>query len=263
MYEPLLSELHRWFDSYTDVFVSGDEDRRTNILLKKDHTKQVCAIILRLGKELGLSGRDLFIAELTALFHDIGRFEQYARYGTYMDSHSENHAELGLTVLAGTGALSAVDKDCVKLVLESVRHHNLHSLPSGMDKEAAFFTKLVRDADKIDVLRIVVDFYTEEEITKKIAAKYGMPNTPVISDEVYDEARRGTLVSSSSVKTWADNKLLHLAWVYDINFVPTFRLLKERGYLRAVYDTMPRTEKTALIYKEVVSYMERKIEEGR
>ena len=39
------------------------------------------------------------IAEAVALLHDVGRFEQYKRYGTFNDRKSVNHAALGVEIM--------------------------------------------------------------------------------------------------------------------------------------------------------------------
>jgi putative nucleotidyltransferase with HDIG domain len=48
----------------------------------------------------------LELAETIALFHDIGRFEQFKTYGTFDDRASENHATIGLKVLKATDILN-------------------------------------------------------------------------------------------------------------------------------------------------------------
>ena len=55
---------------------------------------QVCKEILNIGEQIELNNDELRLSEVIALFHDIGRFEQYAHYKTFVDRKSENHAEL-------------------------------------------------------------------------------------------------------------------------------------------------------------------------
>jgi len=82
----------------------GSELQR-NVILKEKHTRRVCKEILAIGKGLGLGEEDLGLAELVALFHDVGRFSQYAKYGTFADNKSEDHAALGTKVLREEGVL--------------------------------------------------------------------------------------------------------------------------------------------------------------
>ena len=60
-------------------------------MLKEKHSLRVCNEILNIGKNHNLTDNNLRLAEAMALFHDIGRFEQYTRYQTFVDKKSENH----------------------------------------------------------------------------------------------------------------------------------------------------------------------------
>ena len=79
----ILKKLKSLFYFYADSFVSSDPGQTVNILLKKEHTERVCADVLEIAQSLTRNQQDLFIAEAAALFHDVGRFEQYARYHTF------------------------------------------------------------------------------------------------------------------------------------------------------------------------------------
>ena len=57
------------------------------------------AIWARWRGTCGLTRPGGTVAEAIALFHDVGRFPQYARYKTFRDSISTNHAALGASVL--------------------------------------------------------------------------------------------------------------------------------------------------------------------
>lgn len=78
----ILPVLKHWFEDYTREFSSEDPDFQENIDLKTEHTRRVCEAVLDIGESLDLSDEDLCMAEVTALMHDIGRFEQYKKFGT-------------------------------------------------------------------------------------------------------------------------------------------------------------------------------------
>jgi hypothetical protein len=90
-----LEKFRAWFNDYVAGFYGDDEFVNANIKLKEEHSKRVCKEMLYLADELGLPDEQRRIAEATALFHDIGRFEQFARYRTYNDPRSVNHCLLG------------------------------------------------------------------------------------------------------------------------------------------------------------------------
>jgi hypothetical protein len=86
--------LKKWFSDYCSSFYSPDIEDQKNISLKEHHTERVCENIVEISKRLSLDGHSTMLAEAIALFHDIGRFPQYARYKTFRDSVSVNHGLL-------------------------------------------------------------------------------------------------------------------------------------------------------------------------
>jgi putative nucleotidyltransferase with HDIG domain len=94
-----LNELKAWFSNYVRTFYDENPEVQQNIVLKEEHTLRVCSEIVAIGQDLELNQNELRLAEIIALLHDIGRFEQYRNYGTFSDSRSENHAELGVKII--------------------------------------------------------------------------------------------------------------------------------------------------------------------
>ena len=83
-----LEDVKKWFTNYVHTFKMVDQNIQQNIDLKKDHTVRVCKEILQIGAQIGLDEDELRLAEIIALLHDTGRFEQISRYQTFMDSKS-------------------------------------------------------------------------------------------------------------------------------------------------------------------------------
>lgn len=105
----------------------------------------------KLTEALALDKNSCFIARTIALFHDIGRFEQFIKYQTYNDAISENHAELSVKVLETEkilDMLSVWEKD---LIVKVIKYNNKHKIPLDESDRCLMFAKLVRDADKIDI----------------------------------------------------------------------------------------------------------------
>ena len=222
MSEETLRHFKTWFASYADTFKSEDTDLREKVILKEEHTRRTCKEIVDIGQKLGLRGEDLLLAEVTALSHDIGRFDQYARYRTFSDHRSVDHAELGARILREREILDALDESKRDLVLRAVSYHNRATLPQDETETCLFFSKLLRDADKLDILTIVTDYYHQSHGKPRDAVALDLPDTPEISDDVYRDMMERRLVSYTHLKTLNDFKLAQLAWIYDVNFAPTF-----------------------------------------
>lgn len=250
-----VEDLKKWFESYIETFKSDDADLRQNVELKEKHTKRVCEEILYIGKELKLTNQNLHLAEITALFHDIGRFEQYKDYRTFSDQKSVNHAGLGVKVLREKGVLNKFDKPTEKLILKVILYHNRAVLPPKEAKICLFFSKLLRDADKLDIWRVVIDYYYRKNRKRSNAIELGLPDTPGISDDVYKDLMEKRIVNFKHLKNLNDFKLLQVGWIYDINFKPTFRRIKERDYLKMIYNVLPESQRIKDIFDMVQLYL--------
>lgn len=256
--QDILPGLKAWFSDYVEKFRSGDPDDRRNIELKVDHTRRVCEEILDVGESLGMKDEDLCLAEITALFHDIGRFEQYARYGTYRDLVSEDHAVLGVRVLRENHVLERLEPPTHDLILRTVSYHNRAVLPEDETERCLIFSKLLRDADKLDIWRVVTDYYTQKNGTRNETIELDLPDTPDISETVHEDLMSGRIVRVGCLRTLNDFKLLQLGWIFDVNFPRTFQLVRERAYLKIIRDTLPTSAKVSEIFSKVQSYLEKR-----
>jgi len=159
MEQEQLKKFRVWFDDYVAGFYDSDEYVNANLKLKQEHTRRTCKEMLYLAKELCLSEEKKRLAEVIALFHDIGRFEQFVRYRTYVDGRSVNHCLLGLEVLRQTRALDEVDGPQRQLIEKAIEYHGLKELPPDLNGDCLLMSKMIRDADKIDSLYVMTDCY--------------------------------------------------------------------------------------------------------
>ena len=257
--ESTLSDLKEWFSRYVQSFYSSDPIIQQALDLKEKHSLRVCNEILNIGKELDLSRNNLRLAEVMALFHDIGRFEQFTRYQTFVDKKSENHGELGVKVLQQENALAALDNDTQELILKAISYHNRLSIPDDETHICTYFSKLLRDADKLDIYYLVSTYYYSNEAQRSAAIELDLPDTPEVSEEIMTNIAEGKTVSTHQLKTLNDFKLLQMSWIYDINCQPAFQVIYERDYLKKIRDTLPATEGIDRIYSKLVSYLKEKL----
>lgn len=259
----LIGILKEWFTNYADHFKSRDEDLRRNIILKEEHSKRVCKEILYLGKRLHLSKEDLLLAEVAALFHDVGRFEQYAQYRTYADRRSVDHAELGVRILQDQGVLEELEKPQRDLVLRAISYHNRASLRQDETDSCLFLSRLLRDADKLDILYLLTEHYRMRGNGEGNVVELDLPEAPDVSEEVYQDLMAKRVVSYAELKTATDFRVLQMGWVYDVNFVPTLCRLQRRGYLEMLRDAVPRSERIEEIFSSAKSYVRERTQRRR
>jgi HD superfamily phosphohydrolase YqeK len=254
-----LDFFKKWFSDYCKSFYSSDIEDQKNISLKEHHTFNVCKNIIEIAKELSLSDSQIILAEAIALFHDIGRFPQYVKYKTFKDSISVNHGPLGSRILLENNVLQNLCKSEQETIIQAVRFHNAFSTPKKVGKEIIFFVKLLRDADKLDIWRVFIEYYETSDENRASAVGLGLPDSHEYSEDILSCFYKKKIISLSKIKTLNDFKLLQLSWIYDLNFKPSFRLLLERDYLDRIISKLPRTEEILNVVSILKEFVRRRV----
>jgi hypothetical protein len=254
--------IRKWFDAHVREHLGGDADLRRNILLKQAHTLRVRKETLTIASELGLTPPEQRLAECIVLLHDAGRFAQYAQYRTFADGHSENHALLGLRIIRTAGVLRGIPPYLRPLITQTIRYHNRARLPALRDRRLRLYAQLLRDGDKLDIWRLVINYYNAHPGMKNHAISIGLPETPGISPEVMESLLAGRIVDSRHMRNLNDFKLLQMGWVYDVNFVPTLRLVRRRRYLEKLRDSLPEGKERERAYNAVRNVLDERIRGG-
>jgi len=231
--------LKDWFDDYCAHYSTHVQEDQRNFEVKKDHTYQVCQNALRIGRSLKLNSQDMLIAEAIALCHDVGRFPQYRQYKTFDDGISANHAVLGVKVLQEQGVLRGLPEQEQNLIIRAVTLHNVFTLPDALEQRTRLFVHIVRDADKLDIWRVFIEYYDQGEACRATAVALGLPDTPDYSATVLACLQQGKMAFKSELKTLNDFKLLQLTWLYDLNFTASLKMVQERRYVDKMAAALP------------------------
>lgn len=254
-----VEDLKNWFYTYVRQFKRGADLCTENAILKENHTIRVCNEILSIGSGLELTADKMRLTEITALFHDIGRFEQYARYKTFSDGKSVNHAALGVEILKKNKVLKDFDPSMQDLICRIIGYHNRAALPADETADCLFFAKLLRDADKLDIWRVVTRHYENSDGRRNPALELDLPDTGQISENVYKSLTSHRIVEFKDVKTLNDFKLLQAGWVFDIHFEQTLYALHARKYLDIIQRALPDSEKIKDIFDMIRHYLLQKL----
>lgn len=251
--------FQKWFNEYCRSFHSGDIEDQRNIRLKEEHTFNVCRNMTALAGGLSLSKNNTLLAETAALFHDIGRFPQYRKYRTFRDSISVNHGLLGAQTLEETRVLRKLPDEEQELIIRSVKFHNAFSVPKKEKDDVIFFIRLVRDADKLDIWRVFLEYYESPEDQRASAVGLGLPDIPEYTPDVLSQIYKREIISLAKIQTLNDFKLLQLSWIFDLNFLPSFRLLSERDYLNRMISNLPRTEEIKNVFLFLKDFVDQRL----
>lgn len=204
------------------------------IALKIVHTRHVAHLCGEIATSLGLSSNLVDLAWTCGMLHDIGRFEQIARFHTFADGRSIDHALLGAQVLIDEGAIRSFldDASLYPTIAEVVRQHNRLTIDKTLDAQTTLMCKIVRDADKIDILRVncesqVSDIYDFDEAT--LAAS-------PLSSAVVDSFARHITLDRTLRRYPADYLVGHVSFAFGLEFDASVRILDSQGHLYQMFE---------------------------
>lgn len=249
--------LLEWFETYTGRFYSLYSTTIQNIRIKYEHNKRVSEEILTIAKQFGLTGKELYTAEVIGLFHDIGRFKQYTDYNTFRDNASVDHGDLGVQVLRDNNVLDILPATDHDIIETAVRYHNKKSVPSHLKTKPLFYTKLIRDADKVDIYKVVTDYYQSGEENQTLVLD--LPDQLTIDRQVVKDVLHYRLPDKERLTTVNDFKLLQISWIYDLNFIPSLEIVYNNGYLDIIFDNLPQNEDVEQIKSVVYRYVDKQL----
>ena len=254
---PDLAPLRDWFSSYCDSFRTPDLELQRNFDLKQEHTRNVCRDALLIAH--GMGPRFEMLAEVAALCHDLGRFPQFRDYHTFKDSDSLNHAHLSAQVIKQHHLLDFLPEDERGCVEVAVRIHNAFLVPEGLPAVTENLLRLLRDADKLDIWRVFIEYFNTPEAERASGAGLGFTDLPGCSAEPLAAVATGKMVQLSTLKSLNDFKLLQVSWIYDINYPATLRLIRQRSVLEQFRAMLPQDGMVLDVLAQVEHYLDEKL----
>lgn len=230
--------MKKVFDEYVKNY-DMSEDR---IILKYKHSLEVQKISLSIAKKSGYSKRDVFLAEVIGLFHDIARFKQVRDYDTFDDTLSFDHGYEGSLIFMNEIADKFdLSDDERSIISNAILYHNAYEI-GKVKKGERRFCKLIRDADKLDILRIIndKDFYKGKELG-------------VLSKEALDDFMHHHLVYKEHTKSVADHILIKFSFIWDFNYRSSLLYFYKNFYesLKLIYNNEIFEE----VFKEIDNYL--------
>lgn len=243
------------FAEYVRNYDPSDE----KIKFKIDHTYRVAGLCQRIAESLGLSEPDVDIAWLLGMLHDIGRFEQIRRFGTFNDVQSVDHAEFGADLLFKEGLIrkfaEGYYEECelarsgneeaeqiiknnehhnkdTGLLEMAIRQHNKYRVKEDLTERQRMFCDILRDADKVDIFKVNADIPMEiiyDVTTEEL--KNG-----IITKEVLESFYKKKTVLKSVRKSAVDHIVGHISLLFELVYKESYRQAKEQGYVYKLLD---------------------------
>ena len=241
-------------------FTENYDLRNKDILRKQKHSLRVMEISKQISNELKLNEEEIQISALIGLLHDIARFEQRKLYETFHDTKSFDHGDYGEKILEKDIRKYIETNQYDKIIKTAVRNHNKFKIEDGLSEKENLFSKIIRDADKLDI------FYEAVEMFWK--GKEKQIEETVILDKVIEQFKKRLTIKREDIeqgKNTINNVISIIAFIYDMNFKPSFEILKKENYINRILDRFNvKDEKTKIelekIRKISNKYIEQKIQ---
>ena len=233
-----------FFNKYVNEYDLNIEE----IKRKQEHSYRVMVLCEQIAISLSLDNKQIYLCTLIGLLHDIARFEQYKKYQTFVDSKSVDHGEYAIKIINSNHIIKEfVDNEIEYQILKkAIKNHNKFELEENLNQEEIMYAKIVRDADKLDIMEETLNvFFNKEEEKKKI-------ENGNISKEVINQIFARKTVLRKKDFSEIDRLLVYIAFVFDFNFKYTFYKIKERDYVNKTLNKFRFSNKETKKYMQEI-----------
>lgn len=256
--------------TYEEAFVSfalghfpgsgGEEALPFIVRSKIHHTLDVC----RIGEYImekepcwkALPRREHFLGYCVCLAHDLSRFSQYRDFGTLRDDVSFDHGEKSAFLLrSGAFPLPELAPEEREKVARAVEVHNKKRIPETYPADELHLAKLVRDADKLSILKVVTGHFETPEEKRDRSVELGVPDTPGCTEEVLEKALAGNGISYRDIRNVNDFKIVVFQWPEDLNYSASAQYALEKDLFGKFASFLPSHPKMPLLVERTLSLL--------
>ncbi len=234
-----INNIRNKFNEYIDKYENKDED---SFKLKIVHTMNVVQNAKRISTEMNLSEEDINLAMLIAYLHDLGRFEELKTMSSF-DSVRNDHALFASKILFEGGLIRDFidDNSYDEIIRKAIENHNKLNIEDGLNDRELLHAKIIRDADKLDNFRVNKVSSIESRFPNKFKTIEEF-NDSKISDNVYNSILNNECVDIHDRVYPLDYWLCVLAFIFDLSFKETFKIVKENDYMNILIDRFNYTD---------------------
>ena len=236
-------------NNYFDKYVSNYDMTDPDINYKYYHSYRVMDVAVLIATKLNLSEKDIHLAKVIGLLHDIGGFEQDKQYNSFKDTKMD-HGNYGVEVLKENKVLEYynIDKKDYEVVYKAIKNHNKFKIEDGLTERELLFSKIIRDADKLDILYVL-----GQEKYKKILRQDEVQISKKIEESFFNN-QPGNI---KNVKSHNDGLVITFSYIYDVNFKVTFEIIHKEKYYDKIYERINRKD----IFEKYLNHTNKYIKE--
>lgn len=226
----MTEELCQRYLAYVDTFRDAEGRLGAMLELKLNHTMRVVENAKLIAEGENFAADERLAAIDAALLHDTGRYEQLTRFNSFNDATTIDHAVLSHDLVKEFGWLAG--RGDAQAILDAVLFHNRKELPEKLDRVTLCAAQTVRDADKLDIFRVLEHLVATTDWRKDSRAFWNLPVEKAANEKVIAAIKAGESVDYSEIHSLADFVLIQVGWIYNGLYYPTSRrLARERGHL--------------------------------
>jgi len=240
------------FIRYASGFLTGRGETDCGTGLKIEHTLRVLDETEQLADAEEFSQTETRLSRYAALLHDLSRFEQFARFRTFRDAESFDHGDRSAELAAELGFTAPLPRKEADAVLSAVRRHNKIALPEAMDALSAAPSRTVRDADKLDIMRIFLDYLDRPE---NPAVVFSLRRDAGITPEVMKALRERRSPDHAVMRSVADFAAAKLVWAFDLNSRHARREFLRRGYFERLMAKLPGDRELSELCRDAEKFL--------
>lgn len=231
-----ISDHRHWFQQYAETKIRQAKEA-TPLHLKLQHSNQVFANAQQIITQQNLP--DARACLLAAFYHDVARFDQYLRYNTFKDALSCDHGYAGVKILKREKRLANETAHDKALILTAVALHNKKNVNCRLPAPFLTACRVVRDADKLDILRIMAEHLKGPEPYNPTVI-LSLPNSREPGSEtVINCVFNKRPAAYADLKTVNDFRLLLGTWFYDLHFPESKKLFLTAGHAAELVQGLP------------------------
>ncbi len=227
--------------SFAENHLTGNDADDSNIRIKINHSLHVLENASQIVVGENILGHTADLCRLAALYHDIGRFPQFAQYQTFNDKESVNHGRLGVLTLRDFAMPTPLPEKDMRILRFAVGQHNLKTIRPTLPTHVAIPTQVTRDADKIDIFRVMLEHFSSDNPDPRVT--HGFVDIPgKYTREIYDTVMAEKPGDYALIQCANDFKLLLIGWLHDLHFATSIKILDQRKYINNIFSFLPEDE---------------------
>lgn len=223
------------FLEFANGYLTGNSEFDKGYIAKREHTIRVAETASWIAKQSDLDLETQLTIELSAILHDIARFEEWKQFHSYNNT-GFNHPYEGARMLE-EGMIRKFIPETRKydnMIILAVREHGSLQIPENFSEKEKFICEILRDADRIDIFSQT----TQEEHFDRM---YNFPlGERTISENVRRSFNNNLPIKKTDVKSKLDMLVLRYGLVKQLTTDLSKKYVKEKRLVDGMADIFER-----------------------